>query len=145
METKGILDRLGVFPTLPDMLAALVSWAKNKFEACLKERQYTRPVRDAQRYIQKNFVNPLTLECVAKQIHLNASYFSTAFKKETGKNFSEYLSTCRINEAKRLLRESNLNISQICSAVGYADIKHFSRLFTKTVGIKPSEYRALHG
>lgn len=144
-ENKDVLDMLGEYPTLSAMISALVSWSKRKFESCLKEREYTRPVRDAKRYIEKNCTQPLTLERVAEQVHLNASYFSTAFKKETGKNFSEYLSDCRISEAKRLLRESNLSIAQICTAVGYVDNKHFSRLFTKSVGLKPSAYRALHG
>lgn len=145
METKKVLDKLGACPTLQVMISGLVGWAKSKFEHCLKDRAYTRPVRDAQRYIQKHFSQPLTLEFMAKQVHLNASYFSTAFKRETGKNFSEYLSACRVNEAKRLLRESNLSVSQICAAVGYVDIKHFSRLFAKSVGLRPSEYRSLHG
>lgn len=144
-ENKEILDELGEYPNAQAMISGLVSWARRKFERCLKEREYTRPVRDAERYIQKNCTQPLTLERVAEHVHLNASYFSTAFKKETGKNFSEYLSDCRIAEAKRLLRESNLSIAQICVSVGYVDNKHFSRLFTKSVGIKPSAYRTLHG
>lgn len=142
---KDILDYLGSFPTIQGMISCLVDWAGRRFERCLKEREYTRPVRDAQGYIQKRCTQPLTLELVAEQVHLNASYFSTVFKKETGKNFSEYLTSCRITEAKRLLRESNLSIAQICYAVGYTDNKHFSRIFTRIVGIKPSTYRSLHG
>jgi|GEM_PF-2282589 len=142
---KDILDSLGGYPTLLEMIAALVAWAKTIFDGCLKEREYSRPVRESKAFIKNNCTNPLTLEFVAEQVHLNASYFSTVFKKETGKNFSEYLTDCRIEEAKRLLRESTLNISQICTAVGYTDNKHFSRIFTRIVGIKPSLYRSLHG
>lgn len=144
-EKKRVMDNLACYPSLHEMVTAIIEWAGGIFESCLKEREYTRPVRDAKGFIQKNCTQPLTLERVADQVHLNASYFSTVFKKETGKNFSEYLTDCRIDEAKRLLRETTLNISQICSAVGYTDNKHFSRIFTKSVGAKPSVYRSLHG
>ncbi len=144
-ERKVILDRLGSETTLADTISDLVSWAQSLFSRRLKEREYVRPVREAMRYVEANCTQPLTLERVAEQVHLNSSYFSTIFKKEAGQKFSDYLTSCRINEAKRLLRESSLRIAQICFAVGYNDIKHFSKIFTKSVGIKPSAYRALHG
>ena len=144
-ERKEILDNLGSISTLPDTITGLVSWARQLFSRRIKEREYVRPVREAMRFIEANCTQPLTLERVAERVHLNASYFCTIFKKETGQNFSDYLTSCRIKEAKRLLRESSLNVAQICSAVGYTDNKHFSQTFTKSVGIKPSAYRALHG
>ncbi len=144
-DCKNILDNLSSATSLKDLVSSLLNQAKQIFDRCLKEREYTRPVRDAKAFIEKNCTQVLTLERVAEHVHLNASYFSTVFKKETGKNFLEYLTDCRIEEAKRLLRESTMNISQICAAVGYTDSKHFSRIFTKSVGIKPSIYRSLHG
>ena len=144
-ERKEILDCLGSATSLSETISALVSWTRGLFLRRLKEREYVRPVREAMRYIESFCTQPLSLERVAEQVHLNPSYFSTIFKKETGQNFSDFLTGCRIEEAKRLLRESGLRIAQICSAVGYTDNKHFSMIFTKSVGIKPSGYRALHG
>jgi two-component system response regulator YesN len=144
-ERKVILDRLGSETTVADTISDLVSWAQSLFSRRMKEREYVRPVREAMRYVEANCTQPLTLERVAEQVHLNSSYFSTIFKKEVGQNFSDFLTSCRINEAKRLLRESSLKISQICFAVGYTDNKHFSKIFTKFVGMKPSAYKALHG
>ena len=144
-ERKEILDKLGSETSLPGIVSTLVAWARNLFSKKLKEREYARPVREAIRYIEAYCTKPLTLERVAGQVHLNASYFCNIFKKETGRNFSDYLTNCRIKEAKRLLRESSLSVAQICSAVGYTDNKHFSRTFARIVGSKPSEYRALHG
>ena len=144
-ERKEILDRLGSITNLPDTISCLVSWAQQLFSRRMKEREYVRPVREAMRFIEANCTQHLTLERVAELVHLNASYFCTIFKKGTGQNFSDYLTSCRIKEAKRLLRESSLNVAQICSAVGYTDNKHFSQTFTKSVGIRPSAYRALHG
>ena len=142
---KEILDRIGSELFLAGIISDLVSWAQQLFSRRLTERGYVRPVREAMRYIEANCTHTLTLERVAARVHLNASYFCTIFKKETGQNFSDYLTSCRIKEAKRLLRESSLNIAQICSAVGYTDNKHFSQTFTKSVGLKPSAYRILHG
>jgi len=144
-DRKEIFDRLGSEVTMADTMSSLMAWAQNLFELRLKERKYVRPVREAIRYIEAFCTQPLTLEQVAEQVRLNPSYFCTMFKKETGQNFSDYLIICRVNEAKRLLRESDLRIAQICSAVGYTDYKHFSKVFSKSVGIKPSAYRALHG
>jgi two-component system response regulator YesN len=144
-ESKTILNRLMCETNLADIISALVSWARDLFSTRLKECEYARPVREAMRYIEAYCTQPLSLERVAKQVHLNPSYFSTIFKTETGQNFSDYLVSCRVNEAKRLLRESNLKIAQICFAVGYNDNKHFAKVFIKSVGMKPSAYRALHG
>jgi two-component system response regulator YesN len=142
---KEIFDRLGCETSLASTISTLVSWAQGLFSKQIKEREYARPVKMAMRYVEECCTQPLSLERVAEQVHLNPSYLSTIFKKETGQNFSDYLISCRINEAKRLLRESNLKIAQISYAVGYTDNKHFSKIFTKSVGIKASAYRTLHG
>jgi two-component system response regulator YesN len=144
-ECKSFLDRLGCETGLADIVFALVSWTRDLFSGKRKESECARPVREAMRYVKACCTQPLSLERVAEQVHLNPSYLSTIFKKETGQNFSDYLISCRINEAKRLLRESNLKITQVCAAVGYSDNKHFSKIFIKSVGLRPSAYRALHG
>lgn len=144
-ERKRILDSLGNETTLTGVVSTLSAWVEAQFENCAKERQNSRPVREAMRYIRSHCTEALTLERVAEHVYLNASYFSTIFKKEAGQNFSEYLTQCRIEEAKRLLRESSLSVSSICQTVGYVDQKYFSRIFAKLVGVKPSTYRTLHG
>ena len=144
-EIKRILDRLGTETSLAGTVSTLTAWAQQRFNQRRKERAYTRPVRDAKEFIQRHCTQPLTLEMVAEHVHLNASYFSSIFKKETGQNFSDFLTGCRIAEAKQLLRQNKLSVAQVCSAVGYSGNKHFSRVFTKLVGVKPSAYRTLHG
>ena len=58
---------------------------------------------------------------------------------------SDYLTGYRIEMAKNMLRQGDMSIAAISEAVGYADSKYFSRIFTRLVGIKPSAYRTLHG
>ncbi|MCL1896316.1 MAG: helix-turn-helix domain-containing protein [Clostridiales bacterium] len=145
LERKGIMERLGSETSQAGVISCIVSWAGDMFSRRLKEREYARPVREAVHYIKANCTQPLTLEWVAERVHLNTTYFCTIFKKETGQNFSDYLTDCRIGEAKRLLGGSSLKISQVCSAVGYTDYKYFSKVFKKLVGMNPSAYKALHG
>ena len=81
---------------------------------------------------------------MASLVNLNPVYFSVLFKKETGMNFSAYLVEVRIQQAKRLIRTGNETIAAIGEMVGYKDYRHFSQVFTRTVGIKPALYRKLH-
>ncbi|MGI6152782.1 MAG: response regulator transcription factor [Christensenellaceae bacterium] len=109
-----------------------------------KKMQIAQPVREAKKYISAHFSEDLTLEEVAGKVFLNPVYFSVMFKNEEGINFSKYLIDLRISKAKELLSGSQHSIGQIAGMVGYADHKHFSKLFKKTVGITPNEYRKLN-
>ncbi|MDR0596301.1 MAG: response regulator [Clostridiales Family XIII bacterium] len=103
-----------------------------------------RPVTNAKLYIKEHFAEPIAIDDIAEAQGFNSSYFSTLFKKETGSTFSEYLRGVRMDEAKRLLKETNSSVAVICELVGYNDTKHFSSSFRKATGVKPSEYRKLY-
>lgn len=109
-----------------------------------KEEQDSRPIAEAKRYIQDHFHETLKLEDVSNVVGFNATYFSTLFKKETGKNFSDYITEIRINRAKELLCREDVSISDAAEMVGYKDLKYFSRLFKKSTGINPSDYKKLY-
>ena len=109
-----------------------------------KRQADTKPIRLAKQYIKQNYMKPISLEEVSSLVGFNAAYFSTLFKKENGSNYVNYLSEVRMNKAKELLRETNLNIAVICEQVGYNDLKHFTKSFKKSTGIKPNEYRKLY-
>ncbi len=108
------------------------------------EAERMRPINQAKQYIQEHYAESLSLEEVSSQAGFSSSYFSTLFRKETGKNFLEYLTDVRIDEAKRLLRRSGDTIEQIGKAVGMNDYKRFSKTFKKITGISPKEYRNLY-
>lgn len=75
---------------------------------------------------------------------LAPNYLSTLFKKETGETISDYTQKLRLEKAKNLLRTTNLNLNEIAAQVGYSDPKHFSKLFKKTFGIRPQDYRKMY-
>ncbi len=143
-EIRRVLYSVMNASSLSVITATLVKKAKARLDAIKKEREFSRPVREATRYIKNNFSKNITLANVADYVHLNASYLSMLFKKETGQNYMGFLTECRIDEAKKLLKESGMSVAEICYAVGYTDKKHFSRLFIKQVGVRPTSYRSLH-
>lgn len=104
----------------------------------------SRPVREAMQYIQAHYSEKIQLEELAARFYFTPSYFSELFKKKTGKTFTDYLTEVRMNNAKQLLRDTNLPIRLLAEEVGYRDVKYFSQQFTRLVGIKPSEYRRLY-
>ena len=142
-ELCTIPRRKGSYLQMKQAVKEIVSKImKDSYEE--KRYQEEQPIRIAKKYIEENYAENVCLEEVAELACLNANYFSALFKKITGKNFSEYLTDWRMEEAKKLLRTTTKNMSQISLAVGYKDAKYFSKLFTKTVGLKPNEYRKLY-
>ena len=110
-----------------------------------RESETARPVRKAKQYIQSRYSEQITLEEVSDAVGLSPAYFSSLFKKTQGEGFARYLIGVRMEQAKLLLRETNLSTSEICRKVGYNDLKHFTHTFEKAAGVKPSMYRKLYG
>lgn len=104
---------------------------------------YNKILRDIERYIDDNIHEGLTLYSVADAVGMNPSYLSRFYKKMTGKKFSDYLSQKKIEEAKRLLRNSNMSIQEIASTLGYSSSSNFIRFFKKEISLTPQEYREL--
>lgn len=96
---------------------------------------------EIKKYIRTNYAEPITLVTAAETFYLNPNYISQLFKKKTGKTFLDYLTHVRISKAKELLLSTELMVYEICISVGYRDTKHFSRIFEKSVGCKPSKYK----
>ena len=109
-----------------------------------KKDKDIRPVREVKNYLEKNYYQEISLNDLADLVDLNASYLSALFKKETGMTYTEYVMFCRLEKAKELLADTGKSIAEIADAVGYRDTRHFSKLFTRNIGIKPSEYRKLY-
>lgn len=105
----------------------------------------TRPIRLAREYMQQHYSEPITLEKVCDEVGFSVSYFSALFKKETGESFVRYLTRIRMDQARELLSQTSLPVSQICVRVGYNDLKHFNQVFKKETELSPGQYRKLYG
>lgn len=93
------------------------------------------------RYIDLHFKEPLTLEQLAEEGHMNKFYLSHAFKREYGVSPINYMISKRIEESKYLLTETDLSMSQIAQLLGFSSLSYFSQVFHRTQGISPKEYR----
>lgn len=109
-----------------------------------KQQEDNKPIRDAKQYMKEHFKEPVSLEIVSDYVGFNATYFSSLFKKETGKTFSEFLTEIRMEKAKELLKDTNLSVAAICTEVGYNDNKHFTKGFVRYTNLKPNEYRKIY-
>ena len=98
-------------------------------------------VEAAIHFMQENIENRITLQDVLNYIGYSQSHFSVIFKKKTGESPIAYFNRLKIEYACKLLKETDLKINQICFKIGIEDPFYFSRLFSKTTGMSPSEYR----
>lgn len=101
-------------------------------------------VKRACEYIQAHFAEDFTLTDLAEHLELHPNYVSTIFRKVCGTSFSRYRKHLRMEEACRLIRETNDKFYLIGSKVGYPDAVSFARVFKEEMGCTPSEYRSMH-
>jgi len=99
------------------------------------------PVEQVIRLVHEALPGEITLKEAAERVHLNACYLSQLFKQKTGKNFVEYVTILRMQEAEKLLSRTSLRIYEIAERLGFCDISHFSNMFKKYSGYTPSEFR----
>ncbi|QNK57009.1 response regulator [Paenibacillus sp. PAMC21692] len=98
-------------------------------------------IEKAVEYMTTHYATNLTLQGVATELAVHPVWLSQLFKRETHVTFSHYLTDLRVEEAKRLLRETHLKIYEIAERVGYTDLQHFGQVFKKRSGTTPKEYR----
>ena len=97
-------------------------------------------VKEAKSYIHGHFREKITLSDVAEAVGISYGHLSKCFKQVEGISFNTYLMEVRMEEAKRLMKEENLSISEIAYEVGIGDPNYFSKCFKKQTGLSPKEY-----
>lgn len=110
----------------------------------LQNNDKNQIIDKAKDFIRMNLLNNIGLNDVADFVYLSPNYFSNTFKQVTGENFSEYFIRLKIDKAKQMLGENSDKIYTIASKLGYLDIKYFSNLFKKEVGVAPAVYREMN-
>lgn len=105
------------------------------------EESVNHKISKAQEYIATQYKKQIRLVDVANFLELNPAYFSRIFKQKTGVGFVDYLAEVRIGKAIELLKNSNMNISEIAEEVGFVRSRYFTEIFKKRKGMTPSEYR----
>ena len=92
-------------------------------------------------YIKLNYKEEVSLNEVSELVFMTPPSFCRYFKSKTNKTFTTFLNEYRINNALKLLAQSELDIKNICFQCGYNNFSHFNRLFKKQISMTPSEFR----
>lgn len=105
------------------------------------ETQESKVIKQVKSILKDNFQRDISLTDVANEVYLSPGYLSILFKKETGVNFSKYLTDYRLGKANYLLTNSNMKINDIAEFVGIDNPSYFSRIYKNKYGISPLQYR----
>ncbi|GLC31264.1 response regulator transcription factor [Clostridium omnivorum] len=100
-------------------------------------------IKRANRYIEDNYSEDLTLEKVAEHVYLSPVYLSKIYKKKMGVNFIDYVTNIRIERAKELLSNRHIKVYEISGLVGYKNLKYFYKVFKNYTGLTPNKYREI--
>mgnify|MGYP006159732169 FL=1 len=98
---------------------------------------------DIQEWMHSRYNEDITLETLAEKFDINIRSLNRRFKQATGKSPMQYLQQIRIENARELLKTSNLSIAEVAFSSGYPDSSYFSSLFRKAISLSPREYRNL--
>lgn len=101
-------------------------------------------IRQMDIFIRCNFARSITLDDIATHVGMNRSSLCSLCKRATGQTIIQRLTAVRITQAQHLLSSTDRSIKEICYAVGYNDLPHFSRVFRREVGVSPKEYRSTY-
>lgn len=105
------------------------------------ENSEKKDILQAKQYIEEHYQENLTLEVLAKYIHMNPYYFSSFFKKHAGENFKDYVNKVRLRHAVSLLLTTDLKTYEIAEKAGFRDARYFTEVFSRTYKETPSAYR----
>lgn len=100
-------------------------------------------IKKACHYVLQHIDEDITLFTISDKLNLSKNYFCSLFKQETGYNFLEYVTTVKMEWAKRLLKEGNCKTYEVSDMLGYRESSYFSRLFRKYTDYSPAEYKKM--
>lgn len=110
----------------------------------LKDRD-DQIIEQAKTYIESHYNDNISLEDTAAHVFLHSNYFSGLFKAKTGITYRQYLRNFRIEQAKKLILETDMKVYEVALSVGYNDSAHFVRAFKEVTGMNPKQYKEIAG
>ncbi|MBU9736747.1 response regulator [Diplocloster agilis] len=147
LTTREYMERMEECDTIKQLKQAMRELFVLPLRTYYQEqaRNETNISAQMKRYVSRHYQENIRLIDVANQLYRTPSYIGYIFKRDTGTSFSEYLAAYRINIAKTYLTDTQQTIAGVAEAVGFCDMRHFSKTFQKLVGMTPSAYRKKSG
>lgn len=107
------------------------------------EMQYAHShiVKQVLQILTENYCREIDLEQLAKDFYISSSYLRRIFFKEIGFSAMDYITMLRMEQAKRLLKDSSLSVSEIAARIGYSSLPFFSSQFKHKIGLTPTTFR----
>lgn len=115
-----------------------------EFISAIEKKKATgvrKEILQIKNYVEQHYSEEIDLNAISELLNMCPSHISNLFKKETGINFSSYLTEVRMESAKHLLQNSDTLIYEIAEATGYSNSGYFGKVFKKYFGITPEEYK----
>ena len=144
------LDRMDAFSSdmvicmlqmlLLELLREQVTPAGTKLRTTNAVNSENEIIRRAQQFISEHVREKLTVPLVARHVDVSPSYLTALFRKNLQISPGEYVRRIKLQESKQMIREDNLNFTEIAAALQYSTVHHFSRQFKDKFGITPTEY-----
>ena len=97
-------------------------------------------ISKAQQYVREHVTEKLTVPAVAERVGVSASYLTALFHKHLQLSPGEYVRRIKLQQSKQLIREGQLNVTQVSESLQYSTVHHFSRQFKQMFGMTPTEY-----
>jgi len=141
-DKEKVQQAIGQMMNISEIRNWLLQFMK---EAVLQAEQISKKSKkteiiDAQKYVQLHLNRKITLEEVADYLHLNPSYFSRLYKKETNENFIEFVTRMKMEKAKVLISDSDKTVEKVALMLGYDNKSYFIKLFKQHYGASPSQF-----
>jgi signal transduction histidine kinase/DNA-binding LacI/PurR family transcriptional regulator/AraC-like DNA-binding protein len=133
----AVVLQKGLFTT--DETLAQISTALERKRRLSADAQ--RLVRLAMLYIHENYAEAITRADIARHVNITEDYLTFCFRQELGTTPIKYLQRYRVHQAKKLLKETNLSVTEIAMSVGFSDSGYFSRIFHRETGLPPEAFR----
>ena len=143
-ETMDEYSRDIILTDLSQILIHLLREAVNprdqKLQTANSIHSENEIIRQAQQFISTHIREKLSVPLVARQVDVSPSYLTALFHKNLQISPGEYIRRIKLQESKQMIRENNLNFTEIAAALQYSTVHHFSRQFKEKFGITPTEY-----
>ena len=106
-----------------------------------KENPTDNVVDLVEKIVREHLDEDISLDYVASKVYLSPKYLSRLFKEEKGLNFTQFVNDCKMEEASRLLVETDMTLEEIIVVIGFNSTNYFIKKFKESFDVTPAQYR----